>query len=235
MDSALAALITSAAGTGAPTNPSSRYYGSAVEQFTLAERHAGHVPGAADHPAGLDLPTTQTYVIADGDRLDNLAARFLGDPLLYWMICDANGAHRPRRADRPGRAPDPDPGARRRPARSAQWIARCISTLLAGPVEAVPGPQAADRRVRLGRGDRVGHRRSGFQLTFTLADDSILQTFLLLTASSPIPLLRVVLLVTFGGLPQVIIDGVIEHHEVTPDAMHGLLEARSSAAATCRR
>ena len=34
-------------------------------------------------------------MIADGDRLDNLAAKFLGDPLLYWMICDANGATDP--------------------------------------------------------------------------------------------------------------------------------------------
>jgi hypothetical protein len=32
----------------------------------------------------------RSYVIVDGDRLDNLAAKFLGDPLLYWMICDAN-------------------------------------------------------------------------------------------------------------------------------------------------
>jgi hypothetical protein len=30
--------------------------------------------------------------VVEGDRLDNLAARFLGDPLLCWMICDANGA-----------------------------------------------------------------------------------------------------------------------------------------------
>jgi hypothetical protein len=26
------------------------------------------------------------------DRLDNLAARYLGDPILFWMIADANGA-----------------------------------------------------------------------------------------------------------------------------------------------
>jgi hypothetical protein len=27
--------------------------------------------------------------------LDNLSAQNLGDPLLYWMICDANGATDP--------------------------------------------------------------------------------------------------------------------------------------------
>jgi hypothetical protein len=63
--------------------------------------------------------------------------------------------------------------------------------------------------------------QSGFQLTFTLADNSILQTLFLLTASSPIPVLRVILVVTFGGLPQVIMDGIILHHEVVPDAMQG--------------
>jgi nucleoid-associated protein YgaU len=34
--------------------------------------------------------SVRSYVVVDGDRLDNLAAKFLGDPALYWMICDAN-------------------------------------------------------------------------------------------------------------------------------------------------
>ena len=46
-------------------------------------------------PQAATYTTTQTYVIVDGDRLDNLASRFLGDPLLYWMICDANGVTDP--------------------------------------------------------------------------------------------------------------------------------------------
>ena len=35
---------------------------------------------------------TQNYNVAGGDRLDILAARFLADPILFWMIADANGA-----------------------------------------------------------------------------------------------------------------------------------------------
>jgi hypothetical protein len=46
-------------------------------------------------PQPSQYSATRTYVIEDGDRLDNLAATFLGDPLLYWMICDANGATNP--------------------------------------------------------------------------------------------------------------------------------------------
>ena len=35
------------------------------------------------------------YAVKQGDRLDNLAAQFFGDPLLFWRLCDANGAMRP--------------------------------------------------------------------------------------------------------------------------------------------
>ena len=63
--------------------------------------------------------------------------------------------------------------------------------------------------------------RSGFQLTFTLGTNTILQTVFLLAADAPIPVLRVVLVATFGGLPQVIMDGIIEHQQVVPDAMTG--------------
>jgi hypothetical protein len=101
MDQALAALITSAAGTGGPANPNSRYYGAAIEELIL--------PGGAGNATGTPVkflarriipqpsiyPVTATYVIADGDRLDNLAQKFFGDPSLYWMICDANGTMDP--------------------------------------------------------------------------------------------------------------------------------------------
>jgi hypothetical protein len=95
MDQALALLITSAAGTGATTNPNSRYYGAQVKDYTLP----GGTP--VKYLARRILPqpdiyaSVQNYVIADGDRLDNLAARFLSDPILYWMICDANAATDP--------------------------------------------------------------------------------------------------------------------------------------------
>jgi hypothetical protein len=35
------------------------------------------------------------HVVVDGDRLDLLAHRYLGDSELYWRICDANVALRP--------------------------------------------------------------------------------------------------------------------------------------------
>ena len=37
----------------------------------------------------------QEYTVVQGDRLDNLAAKFIGDPERFWQICDANAAMRP--------------------------------------------------------------------------------------------------------------------------------------------
>jgi len=37
----------------------------------------------------------QEHVVSEGDRLDNLTARYLGDPEQFWRICDANRAMRP--------------------------------------------------------------------------------------------------------------------------------------------
>jgi hypothetical protein len=95
MDSALQAMVKSAAGTGAPTNQSSRYYGAPVETLLQPD----DVPVAYLSRRILPQPeiytSLQDYVVVEGDRLDNLAARFLGDPLLFWMICDANGATDP--------------------------------------------------------------------------------------------------------------------------------------------
>ena len=95
MDSALAALITSAAGTGSPTSPSSRYYGAQAEQFTLAVGTPVRYLVRRIIPQAASYTVTRSHVVVDGDRLDNLANQFLGDPLLYWMICDANGATDP--------------------------------------------------------------------------------------------------------------------------------------------
>jgi hypothetical protein len=94
-------------------------------------------------------------------------------------------------------------------------------TMLAGPVEAVPVPKPLLDALVSVEVTETATGRSGFQLTFTLADNSILQTLFLLAAGAPIPVLRVILVVTFGGLPQVLMDGIIEHHEVEPNATQG--------------
>jgi hypothetical protein len=37
----------------------------------------------------------QEHEVVQGDRLDNVTARYLGDPEQFWRVCDANRAMRP--------------------------------------------------------------------------------------------------------------------------------------------
>ena len=37
----------------------------------------------------------QEHEVVQGDRLDNITARYLNDPLQFWRICDANTAMNP--------------------------------------------------------------------------------------------------------------------------------------------
>jgi hypothetical protein len=76
----------------------SRYYGSQTLEYTspagqtvsyLARRY---VP----QPGQQNFATIARHVVMQGDRLDLIAAKYLGDPLLSWVICDANGARRPQ-------------------------------------------------------------------------------------------------------------------------------------------
>jgi len=59
-----------------------------------------------------------------------------------------------------------------------------------------------------------GDTQSGFELTFTLSKRSPLQTLFLLTGGNIIPILRVVIVAVMGGNTEVLMDGVMTHHEV---------------------
>ena len=89
--------------------------------------------------------------------------------------------------------------------------------LFIGPAVPVPAPRAAIEalkkvRVQVNSGDTP----SGFELTFSLSKRSPLQTLFLLTGGSSIPIMRVVIMVTMGSSAEVIMDGVMTHHEVRP-------------------
>src|SRR5262245_2943955 len=94
-------------------------------------------------------------------------------------------------------------------------------TVLAGPVVAVPAPKPVMDALTSVEVTLTDVGQSGFQLNFTLGNNSPLQTLFLLSAGAPIPMLRVILVATFGALPQVLIDGVVTHHEISPDTMTG--------------
>lgn len=79
----------------------------------MARRNSRHrgIP-TYDRPDGTRLLEPRTaapregvrqYRVREGDRLDLLAWRFLGDPQLYWQIADANPVQDPRELLEPGR------------------------------------------------------------------------------------------------------------------------------------
>jgi hypothetical protein len=46
--------------------------------------------------------TVVEYQVVAGDRLDLIAARSLGDPTLFWKLCDAAGVLDPADLEQPG-------------------------------------------------------------------------------------------------------------------------------------
>lgn len=46
-------------------------------------------------PRTADLSVVAKAAVGEGDRLDQLSARALGDPGRYWAVCDANEAMHP--------------------------------------------------------------------------------------------------------------------------------------------
>jgi hypothetical protein len=94
--------------------------------------------------------------------------------------------------------------------------------LFIGPAVPVPAPRAAiDALEKVQVQVNSGDTASGFELTFSLSKRSPLQTLFLLTGGSSIPIMRVVIMVTMGAMSEVIMDGVMTHHEVRPGADGG--------------
>ncbi|CAG0950857.1 hypothetical protein BURK2_00190 [Burkholderiales bacterium] len=75
--------------------PNSRYYGVAVK--TLEQKNQEPIAYLKRRfvPPPESFSVVQQHTVAQGDRIDNLAAQHLGDPELYWRLCDANRAVRP--------------------------------------------------------------------------------------------------------------------------------------------
>ncbi|MDE3011017.1 MAG: LysM peptidoglycan-binding domain-containing protein [Pseudomonadota bacterium] len=73
----------------------SRYSGLPVLTLTTPDGH--DVPYVARRmlPPTAGFAVLQTYAVTQGERLDNITARFLGDPEQFWRLCDSNGALRP--------------------------------------------------------------------------------------------------------------------------------------------
>jgi len=98
-------------------------------------------------------------------------------------------------------------------------------TLLVGPAVPVPVPQVILDALTSVQVTTTAGKNSGFQLTFTLSNRSPLQTLFLLAGGTPIPLLRVMIIATINGAPEVLMDGFMTDHQISPgsDAGHSTL------------
>lgn len=93
-------------------------------------------------------------------------------------------------------------------------------SLLIGPTVPIPAPQeVVDALVSVEAKAGAGET-GGFRLEFVLSNRSPLHTAFLLTAGQT-PLLRVVLIATFNGLPHVLADGVTTKLDISPGAQPG--------------
>ena len=75
--------------------PNSRYHG--IDVATLVREDGRTVAYVRRRivPPPERFALLQEHTVTVGDRLDHIAAHYLGDPELFWRICDANRALRP--------------------------------------------------------------------------------------------------------------------------------------------
>lgn len=75
--------------------PTSRYQGIATAKRETAD--SGEIVFLRRRfvPQPERFAMLREHAVTQGDRLDNVTARHLGDPELFWQVCDANRALRP--------------------------------------------------------------------------------------------------------------------------------------------
>jgi hypothetical protein len=74
---------------------SSRYYGIEIAKYKIGdEREVAYLRRRFLPPSGAAIVFAE-HRFEQGDRLDNVTAKYLGDPEQFWCLCDANDAMAP--------------------------------------------------------------------------------------------------------------------------------------------
>jgi hypothetical protein len=82
----------------------SRYAGIEVATMTAADGRTVTYLRRRFVPPPERFALLSEHRVVAGERLDTIADQELGDPELFWRLCDANGALRPDDLLEPGRA-----------------------------------------------------------------------------------------------------------------------------------
>lgn len=99
-------------------------------------------------------------------------------------------------------------------------------TLMVGPAIPVPVPQIVLDALTSIEVNSADEGVSGFTLSFKMSNRSPLPTLFMIAGGSPIPIVRVVIIATVNGMPNVLADGVVTQTQVMPgsDAGHSTLQ-----------
>ena len=79
----------------------SRYYNLETATYVAADGADKEHPTEIAYkrrrflPKGEDMPLLVEVTVTEGDRIDLITARALGDPEQFWRVCDANNAMNP--------------------------------------------------------------------------------------------------------------------------------------------
>jgi len=73
----------------------SRYFNIATAELTTPEGRKIVYVRRRFLPVAPPTHTLAEHTVTEGDRLDNITARYLGDPEQFWQLCDANLAMHP--------------------------------------------------------------------------------------------------------------------------------------------
>lgn len=75
--------------------PTSRYYGVETATLTTPDGRTVAYLRRRFLPPPERFAVLQEHVVSQGERLDQIAASYLGDAEAFWRIADANGAMAP--------------------------------------------------------------------------------------------------------------------------------------------
>ncbi|NMG11606.1 LysM domain-containing protein [Brasilonema sp. UFV-L1] len=85
----------------------SRYYKLKTETVTVTDgdgmsREVRYVQRRFI-PSAEGMTTVIEHTVTQSDRLDNITARYIGNPTQFWQVCDANNVFRPDELEEVGR------------------------------------------------------------------------------------------------------------------------------------
>jgi len=76
--------------------PTSRYYGIETATLTAPDGRTTIYLRRRFLPDPSRFATLLEHQVTEGERLDNIAAKYMDDPEAFWRIADANSAMRPQ-------------------------------------------------------------------------------------------------------------------------------------------